>query len=847
VSNDPHRADSWTTHAVLADGSTVLIRPANYADRSGLERFHARQSAESTYKRYFTARKNLTDGELDRLTSSDFASSAVLLAIDGDVIVGVGCWFRLPGRADADVAFQVDDANQGRGLATLLLEHLGAAGLAAGIIRFTAETLGDNRAMLRVFSRAGWPVQKAFASGTIELVWPLADTDHYLSSVEAREQLADSRAMARLLFPNAIAIVGATDSERTVGASITASVLDSFDGPVHLVNPTRSSAFGRACVGRVADIPDPVDLALLVVPTSSIEAAIDDCIAGRVRGAVVYATLDDSVELTIDLAALVAHARDHGLRIVGPASMGIIGLHPGRTLQASLAPRLPLRGKLALSLQSGALGAAVLARTEALGVGLSWLVSLGDRSDVSGNDLLQFWDDDDETAVIGLYTERFGNPRKFARIARRVAMRRPIIAVESTGDSATAALYQQAGVIHVASVADLVNTARVLVDQPLPRSPLVAVVSNAGSPLRLATSAISAAGLAAKPVQLPWDADDDRFEQSIRACCNDSAVGAVLVVHAPPIAAEVNQRGAAIERGAEGAAVPVLAVLLGRDHGHASDGGRVAAFAFPDEPIAVISRMWSLQQWRSAMATEPLTRPAEYDETASAGSLDDTDVGADGRLTLQTLAALFRASGIDHARTIALNDRSVLSAQVAAAEIGYPVALKVHGDRPLGRSARAGIALDLADDNAVSDAFDTVVEAGRNGPVVVQQMLPPGLEVRVQIVHHDALGPVLAVGLGGQGAAAASPPSMRLPPVGPDAAAAMVEEAGLAAVLGRYDIAIDGLIDIVVRVSHLAVDVPRLEQLDLNPVMVSAERCAVADASGRVNDVRPDGPLRRLR
>jgi acyl-CoA synthetase (NDP forming)/GNAT superfamily N-acetyltransferase len=846
VSNDPRPADTWTAHAVLADGSTVLVRPATSADRTGLEGFHARQSAESTYKRYFTARKSLSDGELDRLTTSDFTSAAVLLAVDGDAIVGVGCWFRLPGRADADVAFQVDDANQGRGLATLLLEHLAAAGIAAGIVRFTAETLGDNRAMLRVFSRAGWPVQRAFASGTIELVWPLADTELYLSSVEAREQLADSRAMARLLFPNAIAIVGATDREGTVGASITSAVLGSFTGPIHLVNPSRSTAYGRSCVKRVADITDAVDLALLVVPASSIVSAIDDCIARRVRGAVIYATLDEPAIDTIGLQALIAHARDNGLRIIGPASMGVIGRHPGREMQASLAPRLPRRGKLALSLQSGALGAAVLARTESLGVGLSWLVSLGDRSDVSGNDLLQFWDDDNETSVIGLYTERFGNPRKFARIARRVAMRRPIVAVESTGDAATAALYQQAGVIHVASVSELVDTARVLVDQPLPRSPVVAVVANAGSPLRLATSAIVAVGLTTRPVQLPWDATDEAFERSVQSCCSDPTVGAVLVIHAPPISAELNQRGAAIERGATGSPIPVLAVILGRDQGQAIDGGRVATFAFPDEPIAIIGRMWSLQQWRLTAPTETSERPAGYDELAAIASLEAASTDRPAALSLATLSALLRAAGIDHARTLTVNDRTVVGAQVAAAELCYPVALKVSGNRPLGRSARAGIALDLNDADALSDAFNTVLQAGGAEPIVVQQMLPPGLEVRVQIVHHDALGPVIAVGLGGQGAAAAGPPAMRLPPLTLFDAEAMIDEAGLAAVLNRFDIDVDRLLDLIVRVGHLAVDVGRLEQLDLDPLMVSSSRCAVADAFGRASDLRPDGPLRRL-
>jgi hypothetical protein len=256
--------------------------------------------------------------------------------------------------------------------------------------------------------------------------------------------------------------------------------------------------------------------------------------------------------------------------------------------------------------------------------------------------------------------------------------------------------------------------------------------------------------------------------------------------------------------------------------------------------------MWSLQKWRLAATSEPPTLPLGYDEQAANALLERSATDAEGALTVSTLSGLFLAAGIDHARTVALSERSSSAAEATASEVGYPVALKVIGNRPLGRSARAGIALDLADSAAVREAFDTVAGAGGNEPIVVQQMLPPGLEVRVRIVHHHALGPVIAVGLGGQGAAAAGTPAMRLPPVRPDEAVAMVDEAGLTAVLGRYDIAIDRLVDLIVRVSHLAVDIGQLEQLDLDPVMVSAERCAVADALGRVSEASPHGPIRRL-
>jgi acyl-CoA synthetase (NDP forming)/GNAT superfamily N-acetyltransferase len=835
-------AERWRTPVVAGDGSTVLIRAAATADRQAIAAFHANQSRDSNYMRYFSVRRELTDAELDRFSNPDLVSSAVLLAIDGTDLVGIGSWFRRPGRSDAEIAFQVDDRHQGRGLAMVLLEHLAAIAVGAGITRFTAETLRENRAMLSVFTKAGWPIEKRFDSGVVELGWPLATTEGYLDSVERREQLSDSRAMARLLQPASVAIVGASDRPDTVQAAITSSVLRSFEGTIHLVNPNRATAFGRPCVPTIGAVDEPIDLALVVVPPAALDDALESCMTHRVRGAVVYTATDQNI------SHLIERARDHGLRIIGPASMGIIGTHPDGVMQASLAPGVPRPGRLALSLQSGALGAAILDRTERVGLGISWFVSLGDRADVSGNDLLQFWDDDDATTVIGIYTERFGNPRKFARIARRVARHRPIITVESSDFADAATLYLQAGVIHVPTVVDLIDTARVLVDQPLPRSSVIAVIANASSPLRMTVNAVEGAGLIATSTLLPIAADESAAETAVRRAVNDPATGAVVVIHAPPLATDLDGWAFAIERGAENAEVPVLAVLLGRADGLAVEGGRVPAFSFPEQAVAVLARAWVYAKWREAAATDAPVITERYHQDR----VNHTLATVDDALDHDHLIDLLRAAGIDHAATRHVGDAVTGSddladeAIAAAADLSYPVAVKFANVRPLGRSALAGIALDLTTADDVRHAVAVIADAVGLGPLHVQEMVPPGLEARVEMTVHPALGPIVGVGLGGTSAAAAGPLQKRVAPITTDEARNMIEAAGLAGVLTANDITTDLLVDLVMRVGVLAADTPRLDRLVLDPIIVSAHRCVVTDASGHAKEYDPVPPLRRL-
>ncbi|MCU1364747.1 MAG: putative acetyltransferase, partial [Ilumatobacteraceae bacterium] len=465
---DRDERDRWSTSIVLSDGDTAFVRAMTPEDAPLLLAFHERQPRDNLYRRFLSPKPTLNERELAHFTVVDFHDRVALVVEDRGEFIAWASYERWKARDDAEVAFMVDADHQGRGIATLLLEHLAAIARSNGIGRFTAEALSDNRAMLRVFSRAGWPVERHYDSGLTELEFSLTETEQFVDSVESREHRADSRAVARLLLPRSIAIIGASDEEGSVGHELWHNTTAAFDGPVYPVNSRHTTVGGQPATASVVDIVDDVWLAVIAVPAEALATTIDQCIAKRVRGALVITATDG---LDIDMASIVAHARRNGMRVIGPASMGIAAPRPTGALNAALVRgRLPY-GKVAISMQSGSLGASLLQLAADLHMGVSWFVSLGDKCDVSGNDLLQFWEDDETTAVIAMYTETFGNPRKFARLARRVGRTRPIVAVRTgtaaIGDAANA-LYQQAGLIEVPTVRTMLDVARVLASQPAP-------------------------------------------------------------------------------------------------------------------------------------------------------------------------------------------------------------------------------------------------------------------------------------------------------------------------------------------------------------------------------------------
>lgn len=824
----------WSSAIVLGDGTTAAIRPITPADAPALAAFHEAQSAESRYRRFFSPKPTLRESDLRRFTDVDFVDRVALVVEEHGEFIAWASYERLQNRPDAEVAFMVDDRNHGRGIATLLLEHLAAIARSNGIERFTAQTLGDNRGMLAVFSKAGWPVHRRFESGVIDVDFPLADTSEFIDSVERREHRADSRAVARLLQPTSIAVIGASDVTGSVGQSVWQNVSAHTRVAVYPVNPRHATVGGVRSYRDVGEVPEEVGLAIIAVPASALEATIASCIAQRVRGAVVITAVDDPSRF----GDVVAHARRNGLRIIGPSSFGIASPRPEVELQAALVDVALPPGGVAISMQSGTLAASLLLLADALQLGMSWFVSLGDKQDVSANDLLQFWEDDDATAAIGLYTESLGNPRKFARIARRVSATKPIVSVRTGAamvGAANAAIFRQTGLIEVPTVTALLDTLRVFATQPLMQGDRVAVISNSNSPTVLARATLEAAGLqvvAASPMD--WRSEPHDYAVAIRDALAGDHCDALMVIHAPATFGAIGDQVAAIDAATGGATKPVVAVMLGATDGPIGPTSAVPNFSFPEQAAAALGRVAAYSSWRRSEqhdTADPETsegalhHPSAKIDHARAGALLHAHL-AEGTMPPPAVGDLLAAYGV-RMPTTELVDAS--AAGDAADALGYPVAVKAVGRR-LGRSVEAGVALDLTDRDDVERAVGSMAEhlgAGADH-VYVQPMVPPGVDLRVRSTLDDRVGPVISVGIGGFQADAIGDESSRLAPVSPATARTMVAATRAASMLP--DDGLDAVADQVTRVAQLVSDHVVVAELDLNPVIVSEDGCWVADA-----------------
>jgi acyl-CoA synthetase (NDP forming)/RimJ/RimL family protein N-acetyltransferase len=860
----------WEGDVVLADGGTVHVRPIRPDDASRLLAFHGRLSPESLYYRFFSPKPRLTDKEVEHFTTVDFRDRVALIALLGDDMIAVARFDRWPGRDEADVAFTVDDAHHGRGIATVLLEHLAAIARELGITRFTAEVLPDNRPMLGVFRAAGFEVSTRFSSGIIDVAFDLDPTLRFLESVERREQRAESRSIARLVRPRSVAVIGASDRVGSVGRAVFRNLLTGgFDGPVYPVNPTVPHVASVTAFARVGDIPDDVHLAVIAVPSSEVEHVVEECAAKRVRGVVVIATgMADSEE------ALAELARGHGMRLIGPASMGIIATGERSTMLASFAQVPVRRGRVGVSLQSGPLGIGLLELANRLSVGISSFVSLGDKADVSANDFLNYWDDDPDTAVVLLYTESFGNPRKFGRIARRVSRRKPIVAVNPglglPEDVAADALYQQAGVIRVDTVRRLFDVGRVLDGQPLPKGDRVAVVANADSPAALALDAVRAAGLVAvelsepartaiatllppegrvdTAIDLTHRAGPRLYREVLRHVLADPGVDVVLTIYAPPIASVIDDVARAIAEVADGSGVPVVAVSLGRDDGPLAAGSSIPSFGFPEPAADAIGRVVRYARWRQRPEGDVPELDGIDVEAAQEVVRHALEIRPGGTLLPLVVASELLAT--HHIPMSAARAVTSLDAALAAAEeIGYPVALKAAGIEHLARSESGGVALDLQAPGELHGSYErmSAVLGVAMAEAVVQRMAPGGVETIVTVESHRSFGPVVAFGLGGAFAEAiADRPARSLPLTDLDASelVASSRAAGALAALGANVAAVE---ELLIRVGLLADAVPEISRIRLNPVLVSPEAAWVIDARIHVAPAsRRTEELRRL-
>jgi acetyl coenzyme A synthetase (ADP forming)-like protein len=579
---------------VLRDGSTVQLRPVRPKDAEALRELYDRLSPESRYRRFFGFVGRLDQKRLDFLGQVDHETHVALVAeTHGRLVADARYVQEQKDRRRAEVAFTVDDHLHGRGLATRLLERLVEIARASGISVFTAEVLGSNREMLDVFAQSGYPIAQRVDSGECHIEIDLATSPAQEERHWERSRVAAAASIRPFFEPQSVAVIGASRHPDHIGSLVLRNLVQTeYRGRLYVVHPTASELAGLRAVPRATDLPEPVDLAVVAVPAAHVDAVVDDCLKRGVRAiCVITAGFGETgADGRMREAALVERIRSTGVRMVGPNCMGLLNTDPAVLLNATFSPVWPPQGRVAFASQSGALGLAILDYAQRLHLGLSSFVSVGNKADVSGNDLIQYWAQDTRTDAILLYLESFGNPRTFARLARQVARKKPIIAVKAgrskagaraaashTGalasdDAVVEGLFRQAGVIRTRTLEELFDVAAMVAHQPVPAGRRVAIVTNAGGPGILCADACEAGGLAlpalgastvaalraflpaaasvANPVDMLASAPPEHFTRAMEIVAADDSVDAIIAIYIPPLVTDPQAAADAIAAGA---------------------------------------------------------------------------------------------------------------------------------------------------------------------------------------------------------------------------------------------------------------------------------------------------------
>jgi acyl-CoA synthetase (NDP forming)/RimJ/RimL family protein N-acetyltransferase len=893
------------TYALLTDGGTVEIRHARPQDARAVQAMHAAMSADNFYLRFFSLSPRSAETEARRVCREPGPDHAALLAWLGSRLAGVAS-YELAGQDTAEVAFAVPDDLHGKGIATLLLEHLVSIARERGLHAFTAETLADNTAMLAVFSGAGLPVRRRSSDGIVELTFPLPEGEadglgSYLDSVAARESRADVATLRHLLAPASVAVIGASRKRGTVGREVLQNIVSAgFGGAIYPVNPRASSLAGLHCLPSAAGLPEHVDVAVIAVPAAAVPAVAEQCGQRGVRSLVVITS-----GLGAQGADLLASCRRHGMRLVGPNCFGIAV--PGIGLDATFAERHPVAGTAGLVVQSGGIGVSLLDHLSGLGIGVSSFASVGDKYDVSSNDMLTWWEQDGQTRLAVLYVESFGSPRKFARTARRVGHKMPVLTViggrSPAGQRAAAshtaavatplvtqeALFGQAGVIAVTGLGELVEAVAMLSGQPLPAGNRVAIVSNAGGADVLAADACGDNGLrvaamasgtrrkltrllpSGATVSGPVDTTAAVSEAAFRGClaevAADPGVDALLVVAVPTAMADLRKILTTTD-----IAKPLVACLLDQQEtvtllptpatvpaGPAAAPGdtpgerAVPVYAYPEGAARALGHAAKYRAWREQPPGQVpyLGGVRTADARAQIGRFLAGHPGG-GWLPPAAIRDLLGCYQITLVETQLAEDEE--AAVAAAAGLGGPVVLKADVPGLVHKTEAGGVKLYLRDEHEVRGAYrDLAATFGADlTGVLVQPMLAGGVELLIGVVQEEVFGPLVVFGLGGVATEVLGDHAAKLTPLTDIDTDDLIHGMHAAPLLSGYrgspPVDTAALRDMLLRVSRLADDLHEVSELDLNPVIATSTGAHAVDARIRVSPAQARDPfLRRLR
>lgn len=886
--------------ALLRDGSTILLRLSEPSDCRAFETFVAQLSPESRRHRFFSESAPPTESLRPLCDSSHPEQRMTLLALreqDGaSRIVGAGSYF-VRDRTTAEVAFAVADTLRGQGLGTILLERIALLALRHGFTRLWAITHADNLAMREVFDESGFSVQEHLQGGDIEVDLSLAPTESTAQRAEWRERLATAASLRPLLHPASVAIVGASRDPHSIGYRLLdAARSNDFRGRLYPINPHASTIGGLQAYPSLRALPEPVDLAVIAVPHEIVPKVAEECALLGVRALVVissgFAEVGEEGKRRQD--DLLETVRRHGMRMVGPNCFGILNTDPAIHLNATFTSVFPRPGRIAMSSQSGALGLALLAATDRLQLGISTFVSVGNKADVSLNDLLQYWENDPATGVILLYAESFGNPRKFARIAKRVARQKPIIALKAGRTSsgrraagshtaalaadnvAVDALFRQTGIVRADNLEELFALALGFSEQPLPRGRRVGILTNAGGPGILCADACEAGGLTVptlsreaqsrlrsflpaaaalqNPVDLIASASPEQYREAVHTLLASPELDALIILYIAVTATDTEPIAEGIRKGilqartqhADGKPVSIVWMAeADRDRRFVLLNETIPTFALPELPARVLSRAADYVEWRRS----PQGMIPDFDdlriEAARACCRDALTQRGPGWLTvaetrrvLESFSLPLPSGGVA---------KTADEAAAIAARIGFPVAVKLASHRIVHKTEIGGVQLNLIDDKAVREAYEAIrARLSQDGTldamegVLVQPMLKGGVEVMAGMTQDPSFGPLLGFGLGGIHVEILGDVQFKVTPLTEVDAADMVRSIKgrrlLEGYRGHPAADIGAIEELLLRLSRLVEEVPEIVELDLNPIFAlpPGQGCQIADARIRV-------------
>jgi len=881
---------------ILRDGYRVLLRPIEKSDVPLWLAFVSRVSPNTLYYRFHYIPKQMTEEDAIRYCTVDYVNSYAYVAEVGKgkdrKIIAIARYYRLPNKHSAEVAFMIDDAYQSVGLGTKLIEALVDVARENYIDIFEADVLGENRQMMIAFRDYGFHVASQLQDGVYHVTFPIKQTKEVDEKEAFRDRTAIVASLQPIVNPKAVAIIGAARNVGTIGNLLMRCILQSgYTGIVYPVNPNTDAVLSVKSYPSVMDIPGKVDMAIIAVPAAIVNKVADECGQKGVRALIVISDgfKERNEEGAVREEELRAITLSYGMRLVGPNCMGVINTDPNMNLNATFSQVYPGIGNVAFLSQSGAMGLTILEHVKTLNMGLSTFVSVGNRADVSYTDFLQYWEQDEATKVILLYLESFGNPDKFARIARRVSAKKPIVAVKSgttaagaraasshtgalaSSDVASSILFKNAGIIRVNTVEELFNMATMLSTQPLPRGRKLVIVTNGGGPGIIAADAAASNNLVVEelkeetcakirpfmkrginignPIDTTAGATAQEYEGILRVLAADDNVDSVLAIFAPPIVVETKDFEDALRRVAPvfwRAKKPILGCFIGQKGLSAqlgTQGHFIPLFTFPEEAMVSLRRATEYHEMRrKPQGKIPAIKGIKKDE---AKELIDKVIkktnARDVWLSPTEIQELLSDYGVKYAEIRVAG--TVKEAQEAAAAIGFPVAVKLESPTITHKTDVGGVVLNVTSKAGVEEAYNTIKsnlqKIGKEkemAGVSVQQMSTGGVETIVGVTQDPSFGPLMMFGSGGIYAELIKDVTMKIHPITDEDAIDMINSLKMSKLFEGYRGSppkdVPAVEDLLLRVSAMISDIPEIAEMDLNPVnvMPKGEGYRVIDA-----------------